>query len=137
MNVVIDTNVLLISIPSNSKYRKIFDLLINGMFELSISNEILSEYIEIIEQKTNTVVATNISELFLVLPNVNKTNIFFNWNLIHKDPDDNKFVDCAISAAADYIVTNDKHFSELGKIDFPKVHVLSVDEFMRLLTQLL
>ena len=45
MRVVLDTNVLLISIPSNSKYRPIFDSLINGDFELAISNEIINEYL--------------------------------------------------------------------------------------------
>lgn len=53
MRIVLDTNVLLISIPSKSKYRPIFDGLLRGDFELAISNEILDEYIEVIEIKSN------------------------------------------------------------------------------------
>lgn len=46
--VVLDTNVLLVSIPRKSKYRTIFDSLLNTNFILAISNDILSEYHEII-----------------------------------------------------------------------------------------
>ncbi len=52
--------------------------------------------------------------------------------LINKDPDDNKFVDCAIFANADFIVSDDKHFNELGSVEFPKVLVVCLDDFARL-----
>ena len=53
--------------------------------------------------------------------------------MITNDADDNKFVDCAIAANADYIVTNDKHFQILQTVDFPKVNIISVEEFRNLL----
>ena len=49
--------------------------------------------------------------------------------MITADPDDNKFVDCAISAGAKYIVTNDKHFNVLKEIDFPKVDIITLIDF--------
>lgn len=72
MIIVLDTNALLVSIPKKSKYRPIFDALINSRFELILSNEILSEYVEIIEQKANSIVASNIAEMLLNLTNVRK-----------------------------------------------------------------
>lgn len=113
MKVVLDTNVLLISIPKISKYRPIFDGLIQGKYTLALSESILQEYIEIIGQKTTGQIAQNLSELLLSLDNVKKTSIYFRWNLIPKDPDDNKFIDCAVSARVKYVVTNDKHFKDL------------------------
>ena len=62
MNVVLDTNVLLVSIAKKSRYRIIFDNLLANKFNLIISNDILSEYTEIIAQKANVNVANNISE---------------------------------------------------------------------------
>ena len=62
MNVVLDINVLLVSIAKKSRYRIIFDNLLANKFNLIISNEILSEYTEIIAQKANVNVANNISE---------------------------------------------------------------------------
>lgn len=52
MRIVLDTNILLVSIPKKSPYRIIFDSLIEKKFTLIISNDILSEYAEIIAQKT-------------------------------------------------------------------------------------
>ncbi|MEI6067264.1 MAG: PIN domain-containing protein [Methylococcaceae bacterium] len=101
MKVVLDTNMLLVSIAKKSPYRIIFDSLLNNKFDLIISNDILSEYTEIIALKTNK--------------------------------DDNKFVDCAIASNADYLVSNDKHFNCLKTIEFPKLSLLGIDEFMDLL----
>jgi len=38
-----------------------------------------------------------------------------------------------ISANAKIIVTNDKHFNVLKKIDFPKVNVVDIDAFKDIL----
>ena len=55
--------------------------------------------------------------------NVEHVNPTYRFNLIKADPDDNKFVDCAVIAGATYIVSNDRHFRELQEYDFPKVNV--------------
>ncbi len=57
MRVVLDTNVFLVSIPTKSIYRIIFNTLIDGSIELALSNDILTEYHEIIAEKTNVVIA--------------------------------------------------------------------------------
>ena len=133
MKVVLDTNILLVSIPKKSPYRIIFDGLLTNQYDLILSNEILSEYSEIISQKTNHIVATNICEMLLSLSNVQKQDVFYRWNLIEMDKDDNKFVDCAVAGNADYLVSNDRHFNCLKLIEFPKLNLLTIDEFMDLL----
>ena len=74
---------------------------------LIVSNDILSEYTEVIERKTNSIVANNIAEMLLSLQNLIKVDIYYQWNLIEIDKDDNKYVDAAISGSADYLVSND------------------------------
>ncbi len=133
MRIVLDTNALLASIPKKSKYRLIFDKLLSRQFTLLISNDILSEYAEIIEQKANSIVSTNIVEMLLSARNVEKQEIFFNWQLIDVDKDDNKFVDCAVAGNADYLVTNDRHFNVIKTVGFPPITILSVDEFIDIL----
>lgn len=61
--------------------------------------------------------------------NIRKTHFYFH--LIEQDPDDNKFVDCAIIAGADYIVSEDSHFRVLKDIPFPSVPVILLNEFMK------
>jgi predicted nucleic acid-binding protein len=55
--------------------------------------------------------------------------VFIHFGLIEADADDNKFVDCAVAADAEYIVTNDAHFNVLKQIDWPKLTVIAIKEF--------
>ena len=73
--------------------------------------------------------------MLLTLSNVQKQEVFYKWNLIEIDKDDNKFIDCAIAGNADYLVSNDKHFNFLKIIDFPKLNLLTIEEFKELLLQ--
>jgi len=130
MKVVIDTNVLLMSLPKRSFYRPIFDGLIKGKYELLITEAIFLEYKEIIAEKTTNEIAENLAELLFQLKNVKLVKVYYNWTLIEKDPDDNKFVDCAISGNAKFIATNDRHFNILKKIEFPKVEIINAEEFL-------
>jgi predicted nucleic acid-binding protein len=61
--------------------------------------------------------------------NVALVTPFFHWHLIYHDPDHDKFVDCAIAGNADYLITNDTDFNILKQLNFPKISVLSLQEF--------
>ena len=136
LKVVIDTNVLVASIAKKSPFRIIFDALLTSRFKLLISNEIFYEYLEIISRKTNSVIAINFNNLIHSLQNVHFIEIYYKWNLIRKDEDDNKFVDCAISGNADYIVTEDKHFEVLKEVTFPPLKIIGIKEFISILEEL-
>ncbi len=126
---VLDTNVLLVSISSHSRYHWILQGLIHQEFELAITTDILSEYEEIISDKYSTTVAQNVIRTILLLPNVIQANVYYNWNLIQDDRDDYKFVDCAIASNAEAIITHDKHFNIIEKISFPSVKIMNISEF--------
>ncbi len=78
-------------------------------------------------------IANIILQIIENAPNVVLINRYFKWNLIQTDPDDNKFVDCALASNAEYLVSNDKHFRILKRIPFPKVNLLTVREFEKLI----
>ena len=128
--VVIDTNCLLQIIARNSPYRPIWNAYLAGKYQLCVSNEILDEYQEILEQQITPTIAENVILLILNRKNTLLVDPHFRMELITQDPDDNKFVDCAITAGATYIVSNDHHFDELKQYDFPKVDVRTLDEFL-------
>jgi putative PIN family toxin of toxin-antitoxin system len=129
---VIDTNVLLVSISSKSQYHWIFQGLLNQEFEIAFTTEILSEYEEIIAAKYSPSIAQNVIRTLLVLPNAVQTVVYYNWCLL-SDDDDNKFVDCAVAANVDAVVTHDKHFNILENIPFPSVHVIDVPKLKDML----
>ena len=129
--VVIDTNCLLQIIARKSPYRPIWDAFLAGRYNLCVSNEILEEYQEILEQQISTTVAENVVLLILNQSNVQFVDPYFRLGLITADPDDNKFVDCAFAAGADYLVSEDNHFNVLRKTPFPQLNIVTLDEFMQ------
>jgi putative PIN family toxin of toxin-antitoxin system len=129
--VVIDTNCLLQIIARKSPYRQIWDAFLCGKYKLCVSDEILDEYQEVLGQQIKPSVAENIVLLILNSENVQLVDPHFRLGLITADPDDNKFVDCAFAAGADYLVTEDGHFNILRTIAFPKLNVFTLDEFMQ------
>lgn len=76
-----------------------------------------------------TVVAESVLAVIENMENLVQVSSYFKFNQIKSDPDDNKFVDCAIAANADFILTEDKHFLQLKNIGFPKVEVKTISEF--------
>lgn len=134
MRVVIDTNILLVSISESSPYHLIFRSFIEGRYTLCVTTEILDEYAEILAVQANPTVANATLETIENAQNVSFTTRYFAFDLIKVDPDDNKFVDCAIASNADFIVINDGHFTMLKTISFPQVNVITISAFMELLS---
>ena len=133
MRVVIDTNCFLAMIPKVSPFRQVFDAFRANQFELAVSTDILAEYAEIFSQRMTPAIADNLLELIDKQTNTARIEIYYRWALITADYDDNKFVDCAISAGANYIVTHDRHFDALAAREFPAVTCISLTKFMALL----
>jgi uncharacterized protein len=129
VRIVIDTNILIAVIGKQSPFRWIFDCMIRGKIITCVSTEILLEYREILELKNGAEVAENVVNFLTINPYTEKFDIFYDFNLIVQDQDDNKYVNCAIVSNALCIVSNDSHFQILKTIDFPKVDVLTLPEF--------
>lgn len=128
--IVLDTNCLIASLPSQSAYHKIWRDFVDGKYILCVSNEILTEYEEIIARKTNSIFANNVIKTILNQMNVEKIDPQFDFRLIEADPDDNKFVNCAICGNANFIVSEDAHFRILKQITFPSINLLTIKEFI-------
>lgn len=136
MKVVIDTNQFLSAISPKSTAHWLYQAIFSGQFTLCVTTDILEEYDEIIEWGfRRRDVADAVLEALINSPFVEKTNVSFFWWLITVDPDDNKFVDCAIAAGADYLVTEDRHFDVLAEVEFPPINVVGLDEFRRILNE--
>ncbi|MCL2417443.1 MAG: putative toxin-antitoxin system toxin component, PIN family [Bacteroidales bacterium] len=134
MKIVLDTNCLLPAIFPNSKYRWVWDSFRCADFTLCYSNEIIAEYEEPLSRLYPSQMTENTMHLLLNSRNVEKITPYYKWNLITADPEDNKFVDCALNGGADYIVTNDKHFNVLKAINFPYVKAVDIETFKQILT---
>jgi uncharacterized protein len=129
MTIVLDTNCLLQIIGKKSLYRKLLDTIIDGKINLLLSNDVLLEYEEILTTK----ISNNFSYLFLTAlleyKTVRKIDIYFQWNLISIDPDDNKFIDLGLNGNADFLITNDSHFNIIKNIQFPTLKIISLKDY--------
>ncbi len=132
MIVLPDTNILLVSVSPQSTKHWVYRKFLDKEYNLVVSTEIFLEYEEILSSYMNQKVATTTTQAILKARNTILISKWYVWNLIHADPDDNKFVDAAIASGANYIVTEDSHFDVLKSIPFPCVNVISLEEFKNL-----
>ena len=136
MNIVLDTNVLLQVAFTEKAPKIVWDKLLAGEYILCVTEDILYEYQEkVIDCFHNEQLANALINILLNSKYVKRVETYFRYNLIKADVDDNKFVDCALACNAKFIVSEDAHFDELEKIEFPQVDVIGLNEFISLLNK--
>lgn len=132
--IVIDTNCLVAILPSQSPYHRVWTEFLANKLEICVSTEILMEYEEILSEKTTPYFADSIIQTLLNKENLFRVSPVWRFNLIYQDPDDNKFVDCAVCGRAEYLVSNDKHFRILRDVSFPPIMLVTIQELVRSIT---
>lgn len=133
LKVVLDTNALIRCLSRRSAYTSVIDKLRAGDYDLFLTSDILLEYEEIIARIFSRETAELVTGAFTLLPNVHKIEIHYRLNLITKDMEDNKFSDCAFAANAHYLVTNDNDFNVIKSIPFPRINIITLEEFSSIL----
>jgi len=138
MRVVIDTNIFVSSFLGGNP-RRIIDLWKKGRITLCLSKDILDEYFEVLQR----IGLTNEEELKELLSLLSKGfNIIFTAKTpkikaVKDDPDDDKFIECAVALKAEVIVSGDKSVKEIG--DYMGIRILSprqfVDQYERFLSE--
>lgn len=76
-----------------------------------------------------------VMEILRVSPDVVVQQVYYNWKAIEEDTDDNKFFDIAVAANADFLVTNDHHFDVAKNLSFPKINIISSEDFLSLINK--
>lgn len=116
MRIVLDTNVLVSGIFWSGIPSKILHYWINDRFSLLLSDEIFDEYIRTLF-KISKGKRDDLVNKWLILFAENSTFITVKKRFnLSRDPDDNKFIDCAISGNADFIVSGDSDLLDLKSI---------------------
>ena len=121
-NVVFDTNVLISStLWNNSVAQKFLFKCIKENIQIFSSQEIIEEYKEILardfdykEQEIVGILEKILQFIILVSPK-NKIDV------IKKDVDDNKIIECAVESKSEYIISYDKHLLKLKEFQGTKI----------------
>ena len=118
MIICLDTNVVLQARARGHAYFPILDAWVAGKFTLAVSTGILLEYEEVIARMSGREHWHKFARLMdyveLTTRALLRVTPHYHFQVINHDPDDNIFTDCAITARADYIVTEDRHFAPLA-----------------------
>ena len=132
--IVLDTNVIIsAAISENGNAAKIFEMMIEERFESYTSNDIIEEIIDVFSRK-------KISKLIKPDDQARIVDIFKRFsvivtrikklNVVKDDPKDNMFLECALSAKADYIISGDTHLLDMG--EYNGIKVLSPAQFLKM-----
>lgn len=117
---VLDTNSLIQCISRRSPYHELWISFLDGRNQLCVSNEILEEYAEILEKKASPKFSELAIDVIVNNPNSLFITPFYHFNTISKDPDDNKFVDCAVAGKQSSLLQKTITTRFLKTYNFPK-----------------
>lgn len=129
MKVVVDTNVFVSSFFGGIP-RDIVRLWQSGKITLCLSDTIIEEYVEVL-QRLGLPEEAEIKELLLLF--ARRYHVLFTrktpkLDVIPRDPDDNKFLECAVALGAEAVVSGDKHLKDLKK--YMGIRILSPRDFL-------
>lgn len=132
VKVVLDTNILVSALLFKGEVSKIVDLWKNGRTVPFFSRETFDEFVRVLEYPKFSLTKTEIKTIFEqeVIPYFEVVDITDEVKGVCKDPDDDKFLSCAVSAFVDFIVSGDKDLCVLRK--YRSVRIVSAIEFIRM-----
>lgn len=134
MTVCLDTNVLVQARSKKHPFHPILRACVLGTLQWAVSTRILNEYQEIITTLDDQAAWKRV-ELLLQLVEAGGTLVhvspYYEFHVISSDPDDNAFTDCAITAHADYVITEDRHFAPLADAGYKPQPIAPLDFIQR------
>jgi putative PIN family toxin of toxin-antitoxin system len=128
MKIVIDTNIYISAIFWGGKPREVLDLGRSGEMLIFISPEIESEIAEKLSKKF-TLKKDEIKNVLLDLSTFTiPTLVTLHVEAVPEDPEDNKFIECALTCKANYIVSGDRHLLQLK--EYAGIKILKASEIL-------
>ena len=129
MKAVLDTNVFVSSFFGGNP-RRVIDLWKTGDLTLCLSKDVLDEYVAVLERLFGSEKAELKEPLDLL---ASGSNILFTiktpkLHIVDEDPDDDKFIACAVSLKAEFLVTGDKALLALKL--YENIRTLTLREYL-------
>lgn len=130
MRVVLDTNTVVSALLFSGVASRLVPLWQSGRIALLVSKPILEEYLRVLAYPKFRLTREDVKALIEeeVLPFIKPVRIRRRLSVVKRDPDDDKFLECAVSGRAKYLVTGDSELKALHS--YRKVRILNVAEFL-------
>ncbi len=133
LKVVVDTNIFVSSFFGGFP-REIVNYWKVGKITLCLSQFIIEEYLEVLNRLglKNKDEIKNLTRLFSEGYNSLFTAKTPNLDIVKDDPDDNKFIECAVALDSKIIISGDRHLEAIGK--YIDIVIMSPREFIEYLS---
>jgi putative PIN family toxin of toxin-antitoxin system len=130
--VVLDTNVLISALLFRGGLSKIVGLWQKGKIIPVISKETFSELLTVLEYPKFSLTQEEIDPIikYEILPYFEIVEVVKDVKGISRDPEDDKFISCAISGSADYIVSGDKDLFDLKQ--YKSIKIIKASDFLKM-----
>lgn len=133
MKAVFDTNILVSATLWRGSPYRCFLAVQAGLVELFVSPPILSEFTRVLQDKFHLPAGQVAEALAVVAGAVSLVEISGTLRVVLNDPEDDKFIETAQTARADYLVTGDHHLLKLGLQGSPRI--VNARAFLDMLSQ--
>jgi putative PIN family toxin of toxin-antitoxin system len=127
MKIVVDTNVLVSGVFFGGLPRKILSAIVGKKITACATTEIINEYEEIVQEMIerkqghiNQTILAPLIQSMEIIESVTRIEIC-------RDPDDDKFIECAKDSRALYIVSGDKDLLVLG--EYENIQIVTAKDF--------
>ncbi|MDY6950378.1 MAG: putative toxin-antitoxin system toxin component, PIN family [Thermodesulfobacteriota bacterium] len=129
IKIVVDTNVFVSSFFGGNP-RKIVDLWKSGQITLCLSKPIMDEYVAVLQRLglENEPELEELLGLFAGGYHLIFTAKTPKLTLVEADPDDNKFIECAVALKAHVIISGDKALTAIE--DYMGIKVVTAKQFL-------
>ena len=130
IQVVVDTNIFVSAALRGGTPREVVRLWEDEIFTLVVSSEIVDEYMEVLSRPKFRLSKKDVEKV-ITLIDMRAVKVFPTKKLlVVDDPKDNKFLECASEANANYIVSGDKHLKDLG--EYEGIKIVSPEKFFEI-----
>jgi uncharacterized protein len=131
IKVVLDTNVVVSAILFQGKLTKIVELWKKGRIVPVLSSATFEELLHVLAYPKFSLTKVEIKMILEqeVLPFVSVVKESVTVSGIYKDHEDDKFLSCALSASANFLITGDKDLLVIGK--YRSVKILRASDFLK------
>jgi putative PIN family toxin of toxin-antitoxin system len=131
VKIVLDTNVFISGIFFSGPPFQILKAWKERKLQIVLSQEIVNEYQRVAEALTNKYPLVDISEIIEMVTIYSEVVETKEYEIFEcEDPDDNKFIECAMAGKCKIIVSGDKHLLKIS--GFNNINILTPRKFVDL-----
>ena len=122
---ILDTNIVVSALISNSVPTKIlYELVLNQKVKICLTEEIFTEYIEVLNREKFTKYTNFKSKADIVLNKLREISTYYETNRkieILSDTSDNKFLELAAVSSADYLITGNTLDFQITEFEYTRI----------------